>query len=76
MKIKFKKYLKKNKIDFRESFPPIHLQPLYKKITKKKLKLPKSIHTFNRFIDLPIWSNMSDLQVDYIIKKVKNFFNQ
>tara|TARA_B110000858_G_C17792691_1_gene470768 strand:+ start:986 stop:2083 length:1098 start_codon:yes stop_codon:yes gene_type:complete len=75
MKIKFKKYLKQNKIDFRESFPPIHLQPLYKQIIKKKLKLSKSVHTFSRFIDLPIWSNMSEFQINYIIKKIKNFFN-
>jgi len=75
LKKDFKKYLINQKIDFRESFPPIHLQPLYKKIYKKKLKLNNSSYTFDRFIDLPIWSNMSNSQINYIIKKIKNFFN-
>ena len=68
MKIKFKRYLKQNKTDFRESFP-LFIYSLYINKLSKKNKSPKSVHTFNRFIDLPIWSNMSEFQINYIIKK-------
>jgi perosamine synthetase len=74
IKRELKKYLIKQKIDFRESFPPIHLQPLYKKVYKKKFKFDNSSYSFDRFLDLPIWSNMSNSQINYIIKKIKIFF--
>lgn len=74
IKIHLKKFLKKNKIDFRESFPPIHNQPFYKKLKIKKDKLDNCEKAFNCFLDLPIWSNISEKQVSYIIEKIKFFF--
>lgn len=74
IKVKLKKFLEKNRIDFRESFPPIHKQPLYKKLKISNSKLENCEKTFDCFIDLPIWSNLNDKQVSYIIDKIKFFF--
>lgn len=74
-KKKLLKYLKKNKIDTRESFPPIHLQPYYKKkFNYQKKDYPISENTFNKFIDIPCWMGMKNSQINYVIKKIENFF--
>ena len=73
---RFLKYLKKNKIDTRLSFPPIHLQPLYKKkYSYKKNSFPLSQRAYESFVDIPCWFGMKEYQVKYIIKKINNFFN-
>ncbi len=73
---KFVKYLNKNKIDTRLSFPPIHLQPYYKKKFKyKKNDFPISESTFESFVDIPCWMGMTNKQIEYIIKKINDFFN-
>ena len=74
---KFIKYLQKNEIDTRLSFPPIHLQPYYKKKFKyKKDSFPISEETFNSFVDIPCWMGMSKKQIFYIIKKINEFFKK
>ena len=63
------RYLTKNKIETRISFPPVHIQPYYKKnfIFKNK-DFPISNKIFSQIIDLPIWSGLSLKEQDYIIK--------
>jgi perosamine synthetase len=75
IKKKFKKFLIRNKIDFRESFPPIHDQPMYLNIIKNNTGLKNCKEAFNRFIDLPIWSNLNIKQTKYIVRKIKFFFD-
>ncbi len=76
LKNELKKFLQKNKIDFRESFPPIHNQPFYKKMHTKRTNLKNCERAFDCFIDLPIWSNLSKNQINYIIKKINYFFKK
>ena len=53
---KLVKYLKKNGIETRLSFPPIHIQPYYvKKFKYKKNLCPNAYKAYLKFIDLPIW---------------------
>jgi perosamine synthetase len=71
---KFKNFLLKKKIDYRVSFPPIHLQPIYKKkFGFKKNSFPISEKIANTFVDLPCWSGMTNKQVNYIINQVSFF---
>lgn len=72
---KFVMYLNKNKIDTRLSFPPIHLQPLYKKkFLYKKNTYPLSEKIFNSFVDIPCWFGMNLKQIRYIVNKINYFF--
>lgn len=72
---KLVKYLSEKGIETRVSFPPVHIQPYYKKKFKfKKSQFPKSFKSYHEIIDLPIWSNLKREDLDYIISKIKFFF--
>ncbi len=73
---KLMKYLSKLGIETRLSFPPVHIQPYYKKkFSRDRKHLNKSLKTFNEFLDIPIWPEMSlakqKIVADYIIKFFK-----
>ena len=69
------KYLKKNNIETRLSFPPVHIQPYYKnRIKFKKSELKNSLKTYNEFLDIPIWPNMKISTQKKVIKTILNFF--
>ncbi len=71
------RYLTKNKIETRISFPPIHIQPYYKKnLIFKKKDFLISNKIYSQIIDLPIWSGLSLKQQNYIIRKVSSFFTK
>lgn len=70
---KVMKDLNKNNIDTRLSFPPIHLQPYYKKKFKnnnKKFKTTTNI--YNKFLDIPCWPEMGKKNIERIIKIIKD----
>ena len=53
------KYLDKNKIETRLSFPPIHIQPYYvNKYGYHTHYLENAYQAFESFIDLPIWKGL------------------
>ena len=65
------KKLKDEGIDTRLSFPPIHLQPVYReKYGYKKGDYPVSEETFNTFIDIPCWAGMSKSDIDRVVNAV------
>ena len=56
---KIQKKLNSKGIDTRLSFPPIHLQPIYReKFGFKKGDFPISEEIFNTFLDIPCWKGM------------------
>ena len=58
-------------VDHRLSFPPIPLQPIYKKtFGYKHGDFPRSEMIFNRFIDIPIWVGMTKKQVKQVTQTV------
>lgn len=74
---KLMKYLNEKSIETRLSFPPIHIQPFYKKEFKKQKKfLKKSLEAFEQFIDIPIWPDLSKIKQDYVIKSINEFFRK
>lgn len=58
-------------VDHRLSFPPIHLQPVYrKKFGYKEGDYPVSEDIFNRFVDIPCWVGMTEDQMNKVVKVV------
>ena len=52
-------FMEKERVDSRLSFPPIHLQPIYRQMFGyKEGDYATTERFFNRFIDIPCWINM------------------
>ena len=63
-------HLKKENIDTRLSFPPVHIQPYYAKLFGYQPKdLPVSWDTFCRFLDIPIWAGLQAKTQNYIVSE-------
>jgi perosamine synthetase len=58
-------------VDSRLSFPPIHLQPVYReKFGYKDGDLPRSERIFRSFIDIPCWVGMDGVLIDRVVDAV------
>ena len=63
-------------IHCRNYFPPIHLQPFYKKSFGYKVGMfPIAEGIASRSLSLPFYSRISSSQVDYVVKHLKNILN-
>lgn len=64
--------LKLHGIETRLSFPPIHIQPYYKKrFGYKDDSYPVSLRAWKQLIDLPIWVGLSPEKQNFVIKIIK-----
>jgi perosamine synthetase len=55
-------------VDHRLSFPPVHLQPIYREMFSfKEGNYPISEKIFNKFIDVPCWVGMTDEQMGKVV---------
>ena len=75
---KILKALDKNNIEYRISFPPIPLQPYYKKkFNFKEKEFLESKKIYNTFIDLPNWYGLKSNQIkiicSIIIRVIKKY---
>lgn len=71
------KYLFQEGIETRLSFPPVHIQPYYKKRFKKeKNTLINSYKTYNEFLDIPIWPNLSFNKQKFIANRIIKYFDK
>ena len=68
------RFLKKNKIETRVSFPTISSQPIYKNL-KYRRKQSNSTKLAKRLIDLPIWTMLSTKDQKKIVRLVFTFFD-
>lgn len=60
-----------NGVDYRLSFPPIHLQPVYREMYGyKEGDFPRSEKIFSQFIDIPCWVGMTDDQIQRVVDVV------
>lgn len=74
---KLAKFLGKEGITTGLHYPiPIHLQKAYKDLDYKKGDFPVSEKLAEEILTLPIYPELKDLEVEYIAKKIKQFFNQ
>lgn len=71
-----KEYLTQNEIPSMIYYPiPLHFQPAYKQYLQGNESLVKSEKLATEVISLPIHTEMSLNQLEYIVSKVKSFFN-
>ena len=65
--------LKSRGIDTRLSFPPIHIQPYYRKrFGFTNDSLPVSFRAWSRLIDLPMWAGLPAEDQEYVIENIKD----
>jgi len=68
-------YLKENGIDTRVHYPiPLHLQPAAKNLGYKIGDFPVAERLMMQMLSLPIYPELTDNHVDYVIAKIKEFF--
>ncbi|MCL5069964.1 MAG: DegT/DnrJ/EryC1/StrS family aminotransferase [Actinobacteria bacterium] len=73
---KFMEFLLNEEISTIIHYPiPIHLQPAYKYLNYKKGDLPVTEKLCEEIVSLPIFPDLEDKEVGYVIKTIKNFFN-
>ncbi|MHB1254260.1 MAG: DegT/DnrJ/EryC1/StrS family aminotransferase, partial [Candidatus Humimicrobiaceae bacterium] len=73
---KFMKFMSDEGISTVIHYPiPIHLQPAYKYLNYKKGILPVTEKVAEGTVSLPIFPDLEDVEVDYVIKSIKKFFN-
>ncbi len=68
---KLSNYLKKEGIETRRFFYPIHRQPCY----NFKGDFPNSDYAYERGLSLPSSALLNEEQIDFICEKIKAFFN-
>ena len=64
-------YLKKNGIETRTTFNPVHLMPMYKKFNLSKL--PNAIILSNTGISLPSGANLKKNEIKFICNLIKSY---
>lgn len=75
-KSKLQSYLGRKKIQTRDFFLPLHMQPCYKNNKKiiKKLSLSNSNKIYNNHLSLPSAYEISNNEIKYVIKSIKQFY--
>ena len=73
---KLLKVLKKNKIFSAIHYIPIHFHPYYKKLGFKRGDFPKVEKYYEECISLPIYPDLKKSEINFVIRIIKNFFNQ
>ena len=70
-------YLRKNHIDAKIHYPiPMHLQPAAKKYGYKKGDFPICEEISDTTISIPVHEFINEKQMNFVIKKIKKFFNE
>jgi dTDP-4-amino-4,6-dideoxygalactose transaminase len=73
----FINYLTKNGIGVFIHYPiPVHLQQAYKELNVKEGSLPVTEKVSKEIISIPIYPELEDSEVDYIISKIEEYFTR
>lgn len=78
-KVKLAMYLNAKKIQTREAFYPLNLQPCYKKtniVKNKNKKFSVSKKIYDTCLSLPSSYNLSKREQDLVIKNIKKFYGK
>ena len=68
---KIRNELKKNGIETRVSFPPLHIQPFLKGHLKPNNNfLPISEKAWKKLINIPLWRGLNNREIAYVIEKI------
>ncbi len=69
-------FLKKNNIQTNLHYIPIYRHPFYKKNKFKRENFVNSEEYYSKALSLPVHYNLTEKQLQYIIKKIKIFFQK
>ncbi|MDD5659992.1 MAG: DegT/DnrJ/EryC1/StrS family aminotransferase [Actinomycetota bacterium] len=73
---KFMNFLSREGISTIIHYPvPIHLQPAYEYLNYEKKDLPVTEKLAKEIVSIPIFPDLEDREVEYIIKSIKKFYN-
>ena len=67
-------YLKRQGIQTRLFFCPLHLQPCYKDWNDPNMTYPASVSAYEQGISLPSSYGLTDEELDFIIAKIQQFY--
>jgi dTDP-4-amino-4,6-dideoxygalactose transaminase len=71
------KYLRKNDVGCNIYYPkPMHLQECFSYLNHSKGDFPESEYACENVISIPIYSELNTDQQDYVISKIKEFYQQ
>ncbi len=76
IRLKLYNYLRKNNILVQVHYQPIYLQPYYKNLGYKEGTCPKAEDFYNRLLSLPIYPQLSEQDQNFVINKIKGFFEK
>ncbi|HHH79506.1 MAG TPA: hypothetical protein ENL13_01220 [Thermoplasmatales archaeon] len=69
-------YLREKGIGCGIHYPiPLHLQPAYKHLGLKKGDYPVSEKLAGEILSIPVYPELTDEQLNYIVDTIKQFFN-
>jgi dTDP-4-amino-4,6-dideoxygalactose transaminase len=73
---KLKDYLTQQGVNVGLHYPiPLHLQECFKSLGYKKGDFPNSERIAEAGLSLPMYPEMTDVQINYVVEKIKEFFN-
>ncbi|MFQ5835586.1 MAG: DegT/DnrJ/EryC1/StrS family aminotransferase [bacterium] len=69
-------YLKKKGIETKVYYPfPLHLLKVYRNLGHSNLDLPVAERTSKEVLSLPIYPELREVQIEFVVKEIKNFFS-
>ena len=69
-------YLEERGISTGIHYPvPLHLQPAYKNLGFKKGDFPVSEKLADEILSIPVYPELTDEQLNYIVDAIEQFFN-
>jgi len=72
---KLQEYLAKKGVETKVNYPvPIHLQPAAKSFGYRRRDFPVAEKLAETILSLPLYPEMKDTEVDYVIKMIKSYF--
>jgi dTDP-4-amino-4,6-dideoxygalactose transaminase len=72
-----KKYLQDHQIYTGIHYPiPCHFQKAYEGLHRKAIKLPVSEHLADEILSLPMYPELEEIQIEYISKKIHDFYHE
>ncbi|MBT3981960.1 MAG: UDP-4-amino-4,6-dideoxy-N-acetyl-beta-L-altrosamine transaminase [Bacteriovoracaceae bacterium] len=68
-------HLRANNVGVQVHYVPVHQMPYYIEYFGKKLEFPNTDSFYQRCLSLPIYPTLKREEQDYVIQKIKEFFN-
>ncbi|MFT2008785.1 UDP-4-amino-4,6-dideoxy-N-acetyl-beta-L-altrosamine transaminase [Pontibacter sp. 13R65] len=69
-------YLRQHQIFAQVHYIPAHTMPYYRRLGYQKGDFPVAEHYYSQCLSLPLYPTLSDEEQDFVIEKVKEFFQK